>query len=186
MDSPLAYRVGQFVGHRRQVLSRGEKHNPAIAPRVVVAISVRLHEQHDGSSVDGPRKVEISGGQRTQGPKSRSGMVRNQDVQRSELRDGEFDDAARCFGIGEVGFDAPQSIVLASEGFDHPLHTCRIGAPGLLGIMPRPRVHDNAGAFSEHPLSYAKADSRPSAYAGDESNPPSQKHLPQTLAPPSP
>ena len=72
-------------------------------------------------------------------------MVRNQDVQRSELFDGEFDDAARCFRIGEVGLDAPKSIALASEGFDHPLHACGVGAPGLLGIMPRPRLHDNAG-----------------------------------------
>ena len=99
-------------------------------------------------------------------------MIRHQDVDRSELFDGEVDDTARCSGISEVGLDAPESITLASEGLDHRLHTGRIGAPWLLGIVRRPGLQDNAGAFSEHALSYGEADSRLPTYAGDERNSP--------------
>jgi hypothetical protein len=99
-------------------------------------------------------------------------VIRHQDVDRSELFDGEVDDTARCSGISEVGLDAPESITLASEGLDHRLHTGRIGAPWLLGIVRRPGLQDNAGAFSEHALCYGEADSRLPTYAGDERNSP--------------
>jgi hypothetical protein len=36
-------------------------------------------------------------------------------------------------------------------------------------------LHDHAGAVGQHALSYPEADPQPSAYAGDESNPPGRR-----------
>jgi len=89
--------------------------------------------------------------------------------------EGYVSDSAVTVGIGEVGRDAPEPITLASEGFDHPLGTGRVSPPSLLGVMRRPRLHDHAGAVGQHALSYPEADPQPSAYPGDESNPPGRR-----------
>lgn len=134
VHSALADHVGKLAGHRAEVLTGGEQHDPPVRPVVVTGGGKGLGEQDGGAGVHGPRPVELLGGDRLEGQIRTVCMVRDEGVNRTERIDRPPDHQPRSGGIAEVGLDLPKLIRGAPELVDQGVHATRIRPPRLLGV----------------------------------------------------
>lgn len=69
-------------------------------------------------------------------------------------------------GVGKVRGDVFDPPPVAAKLLDESLRAALVGAPRLLGVVRRPRVHQHRGAVGYQPKSHAGADRYAAAGAG--------------------
>ena len=74
-------------------------------------------------------------------------------------------------GLGKIGFGVLEMITIAAQGVQHPRHPRRVAAPGLIGVVWRPRMDHHLGSRSQEIVGNGESDPGPTADAGHHDDP---------------
>ena len=124
-------------------------------------------------------RVKQGGVQRAERAVAAARVVADQDVQVAERVRRRLDEPGRSLRKGQVEFQVVHAGVDGGQGApdagDHGLDAAGILAPGLVTVVRRVVVQEQAGAQRGQPAGYRVADSRAAADPGDQGGPAAQR-----------